>query len=224
MRILVAEDEKGVAGFIKQGFNEAGYAVDIASDGDGALAFLETVEYDIVILDIMMPEPDGLEVLRTIRTRKLDVPVLLLTARGEVSDKVGGLNSGADDYLTKPFAFPELLARVRALLRRPPVLEGTLLEFDDIRMNLALREVSCGDRQLDLSPREFALLEFFLRNAGQVLSRTQISEHVWENSFSTGTNVIDVYIGYLRRKIDGDREHSLIQTVRSIGYRFGSAE
>ena len=224
MRILVTEDEKGVAGFLKQGFHEAGYAVDIASDGDEALAFIHSVEYDMVILDIMMPKTDGIEVLRSIRAERLLIPVLLLTARGDLSDKVGGLDSGADDYLTKPFAFPELLARVRALLRRPPVMTGSLLECEDIRMNLALREVRCGDRLLDLSPREFSLLEFFLRNTGQVLSRTQISEHVWENSFSTGTNVIDVYIGYLRKKIGGDRATSLIQTVRSVGYRFGSSK
>jgi DNA-binding response OmpR family regulator len=221
MRILVAEDEKGVAAFLRQGLKEAGYAVDIARDGREALDFLDTVEYDLVVLDIMLPRIDGIAVLRQARSRRMRVPILLLTARDEVSDKVNGLDSGADDYLTKPFAFPELLARIRALLRRPPPETGTMLRVEDVEMDVARREVKRGGEGLELSPREFSLLELFMRHPGQVLTRTQISEHVWENSFCTGTNVIDVYVGYLRRKIDAGRSPTLIRTVRGVGYRMG---
>jgi DNA-binding response OmpR family regulator len=222
MRILVAEDEKAVAAFLKQGLKEAGYAVDLARDGQEALDHLETVSYDLVVLDIMLPRLDGIGVLRQARARRLKTPVLLLTARDEVGDKVKGLDAGADDYLTKPFAFPELLARIRALLRRPPPQTGTELRLEDLEMDLTRRTVKRGGESLELSPREFALLELFLRHPGQVLTRTQISEHVWENSFSTGTNVVDVYVGYLRRKLDAGRV-ALLQTVRGVGYRLGGS-
>jgi DNA-binding response OmpR family regulator len=222
MRILVAEDEKGVAAFLKQGLKEAGYAVDVARDGQEALDCLETVSYDLVVLDIMLPRLDGIEVLRQARARRRKLPVLLLTARDELDDKVKGLDAGADDYLTKPFAFPELLARIRALLRRPPPQTGTELRLEDLEMDVARRTVKRGGENLELSPREFSLLELFLRHPGQVLTRTQISEHVWENSFSTGTNVVDVYVGYLRRKLDAGRV-PLLQTVRGVGYRLGGS-
>jgi DNA-binding response OmpR family regulator len=221
VRILVAEDEKGVAGFLKQGLKEAGYAVDVARDGREAWGFLQTVSYDLVMLDIMLPGQDGIAVLRQARARGLRAPVLLLTARDDVGDKVKGLDAGADDYLTKPFAFPELLARIRALLRRPPPQTGTELRLEDLEMDLARRTVKRGGESLELSPREFSLLELFLRHPGQVLTRTQISEHVWENSFSTGTNVVDVYVGYLRRKLEAGRS-PLLHTVRGVGYRLGS--
>jgi DNA-binding response OmpR family regulator len=221
MRILVAEDEKGVAAFLKQGLREAGYAVDVVHDGQEAMDALRGIDYDLVVLDIMLPRADGISVVKQARSRGARVPIILLRARGELGDKVKGLDAGADDYLTKPFSFPELLARVRALLRRPPQQIGTLLKVADIEMDVARREVRRAGALIDLSPRELSLLELFMRHPGQVLSRTQISDHVWENNFSTGTNVVDVYIGYLRRKIDGSRLPSLIQTVRGVGYRIG---
>jgi DNA-binding response OmpR family regulator len=205
MRILVAEDEKGVAAFLKQGLKEAGYAVDVAHDGQEALDCLETVSYDLVVLDIMLPRLDGIEVLRQARARRRKLPVLLLTARDELDDKVKGLD-----------------ARIRALLRRPPPQTGTELRLEDLEMDVARRTVKRGGENLELSPREFSLLELFLRHPGQVLTRTQISEHVWENSFSTGTNVVDVYVGYLRRKLDAGRV-PLLQTVRGVGYRLGGS-
>ena len=219
MRVLVAEDEAGVAAFLRQGLKEAGYAVDVARDGREALDFLDSVEYDLIVLDIMMPRLDGTGVLREIRSRGTSTPVILLTARDEIGDRVRGLDAGADDYLTKPFAFPELLARARALLRRPEIRHGAVLRTGNLRMDVAHREVTVDGGRLDLSPREFALLEFLLRHPDQVLTRTQIVEHVWENNFYTGTNVVDVYIGYLRRKIGRGRPTSLIQTVRGVGYR-----
>jgi DNA-binding response OmpR family regulator len=219
MRILVAEDEKGVASFLRQGLREAGYAVDIAQDGGEALSLLETIEYDLIILDIMLPRVDGITLLRKARSLRVRVPILLLTAKSEVADRVNGLDAGADDYLTKPFAFQELLARIRALLRRPPESTGPMLRVENVEMDLPRRQVMMGGQIITLSPREYSLLELFLRHPGQVFSRTQISEHAWENSFELGTNVVDVYVGYLRRKIDAGRAVPLIQTVRGVGYR-----
>ena len=193
--------------------------MDVARDGREALDFLDSVEYDLIVLDIMMPRLDGTGVLREIRSRGTSTPVILLTARDEIGDRVRGLDAGADDYLTKPFAFPELLARARALLRRPEIRHGAVLRTGNLRMDVAHREVTVDGGRLELSPRKFALLEFLLRHPDQVLTRTQIVEHVWENNFYTGTNVVDVYIGYLRRKIGRGRPTSLIQTVRGVGYR-----
>jgi len=217
MRILVVEDEKKVAGFLAQGLEAEHYAVEIARDGEEALGRVASSEFDLVILDIMLPKRDGLAVLREIRARGLDVPVLLLTARDAVSDKVSGLDLGADDYLTKPFAFVELLARVRALLRRgaPATPE---LHLADLSLNPATRQVTRAGRRIDLTAKEYALLEFFLRQPGRVLSRPLIAQHVWGVDFDTFTNVIDVYVNYLRRKIDADFESKLLHTVRGVGY------
>jgi heavy metal response regulator len=217
MRILVVEDEKKVARFVQRGLEAEGYAVDVVHDGDTGLARSLEGDYDAIVLDLALPGRDGLAVLRELRARRSSVPVLLLTARTGVTDKVAGLDLGADDYLTKPFEFVELLARLRAILRRggstPP-----RLALADLTLDPATREVTRTGRRIDLTVREYALLEFFLRNRGRVLSRAVIAQHVWGVSFETFTNVIDVYVNYLRRKIDADFEPKLLQTVRGVGY------
>jgi DNA-binding response OmpR family regulator len=219
MRVLVVEDEPGVARFIQQGLIEDGYAVDVARDGLEGLDFALTVDYDAIVLDIMLPKMSGLEMLREIRDQRVDSPVLLLTARQEVKDRVRGLDSGADDYLVKPFSFQELLARLRALLRRPPLQLGTVLRMDDLEMNTIHREVRRAGNIIDLSPREFSLLELLLRHPNQALTRTQILEHVWNYDTFSDSNVVDVYIGYLRRKVDRDYPTPLIHTIRGVGFR-----
>jgi heavy metal response regulator len=219
MRLLVVEDEPGVAQFIRQGLTEAGFAVDVARDGAEGLDYALAAEYDAIVLDIMLPKMDGLDLLRELRTRSIKSPVLLLTARDAIEDRVQGLDAGADDYLVKPFAFPELLARVRALLRRPPLQADTILRAGGLEMDTARREVRRAGQPIELSPKEFALLEFLIRHPGQVLPRTQIIEHVWNFDFYSETNVVDVYIGYLRRKIDRGFANPLIHTVRGVGYR-----
>lgn len=219
MRILVVEDEPGVAGFVKQGLTEAGYKVDVADNGLDGLEYALASEYDAIVLDIMLPKMNGLDLLREIRDKHVKSPVLLLTAKGSVDDRVQGLDVGADDYLVKPFAFPELLARVRALLRRPPLQAGNLLQMDDLEMDVAQREVRRAGKRIELSPREFALLELLLRHPSQVLTRTQILERVWSFDFFNDSNVVDVYIGYLRRKIDHGHARPLIKTIRGVGYR-----
>ena len=224
MRILVVEDEAGVSGFIEQGLSEAGYAVDIARDGVEGLEYALAFEYDAIVLDIMLPKMNGLELLREVRDKRVKAPVLFLTARDGVDDRVHGLDLGADDYLVKPFAFPELLARIRALLRRPPLQSGNLLRMNDLEMDITQREVRRAGRKIELSPREFSLLELLLRHPNQVLTRTQIVEHVWNFDFYTDTNVVDVYIGYLRRKLDKGFTRPLIQTVRGVGYRLSESK
>lgn len=219
MRILVAEDEPGVSRFIQKGLSENGYATDVVEDGIEAIEHLEAYDYDIVILDIMMPRLDGIGVLRRMREVGNTSPVILLTARDGVDDRVGGLDAGADDYLVKPFAFPELLARIRALLRRPPIVHGGDLEVGPIKMDPAMHAVTVDQVPVQLSIREYALLELFLRYPGQVLTRTQIAQSVWRNNFDTGTNVVDVYVGYLRRKLDRGQNESCIETIRGVGYR-----
>jgi heavy metal response regulator len=218
VRILVVEDEKKVASFIKKGLEEEGYAVDVAVDGDEGLGMAFERVHDLLILDIRLPKMDGLQVLQALRRDNLTTPVLLLTVRATIEDKVLGLDAGADDYLTKPFAFQELVARVRALLRRRAEAEPTVLQVGDLVLDPARRTVTRGGVKIDLTPREFTLLDYFMRNPGRVLTRTMIAERVWDYSFDTSTNVIDVYVNYLRRKIDADREPKLLQTVRGVGY------
>ncbi len=218
MRLLVVEDEPTIANFVRQGLTEAGYAVDVARDGQEGLDYALAASYDALILDIMLPRLDGIQLLRRLRSQGHKTPALMLTARDTVDNRVEGLDAGADDYLVKPFAFPELMARVRALLRRPPLQLGTVLQFADLRMDTARYIVERNGRFLELSPREYAVLEYLLRHPNQVLSRTQIGEHVWNFDFYNESNVVDVYVGYLRRKIDQPGEPSLIHTVRGVGY------
>jgi len=218
MRILVVEDERKVASFIKRGLEEEGYAVDVAADGDEGLAMGLQDIYDVIVLDIRLPKLDGLQVLKGLRQEKVMTPVLLLTVRATIEDKVLGLDAGADDYLTKPFAFQELVARVRALLRRRPAADPAVLQVADLVLDPARRSVSRGGEKIELTPREFALLDYFMRHPGRVLTRTMIAEHVWDYDFDTSTNVIDVYVNYLRRKIDAGREPKLLHTVRGVGY------
>jgi len=218
MRLLVVEDEKKVARFIKKGLEEEGHAVDLAFDGEEGLAMALEQVHDLIILDIALPKMDGLQVLKKLRKGKVPAPVLLLTVRATIEDKVLGLDSGADDYLSKPFAFQELLARIRALLRRKAEAGPPLVQVEDLVLDPARRLVTRGGERVDLTSKEFALLEYLMRNAGRVLSRAMISEHVWNYDFDTETNVIDVYVNYLRRKIDSGREKKLIHTVRGSGY------
>ncbi|HYV57279.1 MAG TPA: response regulator transcription factor [Candidatus Nitrosopolaris sp.] len=218
MRILVVEDEKKVASFIQRGLEAEHYTVDVAHDGDTGLARALEGHHDLLILDLMLPGRDGAAVLRELRARRHTLPILLLTARSTVTDKVRGLDLGADDYLTKPFEFAELLARVRALLRRGTGAPALTLALADLTLDPATREVTRGGQRIELTAREYALLEFFLRNSGRVLSRALIAQHVWGVSFDTFTNVIDVYVNYLRRKIDADFEPKLLHTVRGAGY------
>ncbi len=218
MRILLVEDERKVASFIKRGLEAVNYSVDVEYDGKAGLQRLLEGEYDLLILDVMLPGLDGLSVMKQIRRQQMNVPILLLTARVTVADKVTGLDLGADDYLTKPFAFEELLARVRALLRRGGQAAAPVLSVADLRLDPASREVSRGDRRIELTPKEFALLEFFLRRREQILSRAVIAQHVWGIDYDTFTNVIDVYVNYLRKKIDDDFDVKLIHTVRGAGY------
>ena len=222
MRVLFVEDEPAIANFVCQGLTEAGYAVDVARDGHEGLAYALSAEYDAYVLDIMLPKMNGLELLRELRFRGHKTPTLMLTARDTVDNRVDGLDAGADDYLVKPFAFPELLARVRALLRRPPLQTGTVLQVGDLEMDTAKHEVCCNGRILDLRPREYAVLEYLMRHPEQVLTRTQIGEHVWNFDFYHESNVVDVYIGYLRRKIGEICTKPYIHTIRGVGYRIST--
>ncbi len=218
MRILVVEDEKKVANFIKQGLEEEGYAVDWAPDGQAGLVLALDGVHDLIILDLNLPKMDGLKVLQEIRKAKIKSPVLLLTIRAMIEDKVLGLDAGADDYLTKPFSFQELLARIRALFRRRSEAEPAMLQVADLTLDPSRRLVRRGNEKIDLSTKEFALLDYFMRNPGRVLTRTMIAEHVWDYDFDTATNVIDVYVNFLRKKIDADRAVKLIHTIRGVGY------
>jgi DNA-binding response OmpR family regulator len=224
MRVLVVEDEASIANFVRRGLYETGYAVDVARNGEEGLAYALAADYDVLILDIMLPRMDGLEMLGELRRRGVKVPTLMLTARDTVEDRVEGLDAGADDYLVKPFAFPELLARIRALLRRPPLQTDPVLSIADLEMDTVTRQVRRCGYVIDLSPREYAVLEYLLRHPNQVLTRTQIGEHVWNFDFYNESNVVDVYIGYLRRKIDRDSDTPLIQTIRGVGYRISADE
>jgi heavy metal response regulator len=218
MRILVVEDERKVASLIKKGLEEESYAVDLAPDGSMGLNMALDGVHDLIILDINLPGMDGLGILKELRRKKVQTPVLLLTVRATIEDRVFGLDTGADDYLTKPFAFQELLARVRALLRRRAEAEPPLLRVADLTLDPARRIVCRGNDKIELTTKEFALLDYFMRNPGRVLTRTMITEHVWDYDFDTMTNIIDVYVNYLRKKIDTGRDPKLIHTIRGVGY------
>lgn len=218
MKLLVIEDEKKIANLLQKGLKEHGYVVEICYDGNEGLEKATTQPYDAILLDIMLPGRDGLSLLRTLRERKITTPVMILTARGEVTERVEGLNIGADDYLAKPFAMDELVARLRALLRRVTGESISLYKVGDLTMNLVSREIVRGKRKIELTAREFRLLEYLMRSSAQVMTRTQIIERVWEYHFDPGTNLVDVYIQRLRRKIDDGEEVKMIQTVRGVGY------
>ncbi|MEM9452249.1 MAG: response regulator transcription factor [Cyanobacteria bacterium P01_E01_bin.6] len=219
MRVLVIEDDAGISNFIHQGLKEAGYAVDLAFNGSEGVNRAITTEYDAILLDVLLPKLDGFEVLKALRKQRIQTPVLLLTALDTVQDRVLGLDAGADDYLGKPFDFSELLARLRALLRRPLLQTDNVLHIASLEMNVLQRSVKWENSFIELSPREFSLLEYLMRHPNQALSRNQIAQHVWRFDFYGDFKVIDVYIGYLRRKIRRYAPSSLIQTVRGIGYR-----
>ncbi|HNY17007.1 MAG TPA: response regulator transcription factor [Treponemataceae bacterium] len=218
------EDEPSIAHFLDQGLREAGWSIDIASDGQAGLDCALTVPYDLVILDLMLPKLNGLSLVRELRSRGNHVPVLILSARDTVEDRVRGLDAGADDYLVKPFSFSELLARIRALMRRPAAASETCITIGDLELDTRSRTVRRGTDHIELSGREFGILEYFMRNADQVVSRTQIAENIWNFDSYVGSNVVDVYIGYLRKKIDIDPEKSHIKTVRGVGYSFVTGE
>ncbi len=218
MRILVIEDETKVGSFIKRALEEESYAVDLCEDGAKGLELAFATNYDLVIVDLMVPTLPGLEIVKGIRQAKIQTPILILTAQSQVDQRVKGLDAGADDYLTKPFAIDELLARIRALLRRGATESPSVLQIDDLKLNPATREVTRGGQRIDLTLKEYALLEYLMRHTGRVLTRPMISEHVWNQDFDTFTNVIDVYVNYLRNKIDRGRVKKLIHTVRGSGY------
>jgi heavy metal response regulator len=223
MRILVVEDEKRIADFLSRGLESAGYAVDVAQDGARALDLAHATEYDLVILDLGLPDMDGMAVLQKIRNRKTSPPVLILSARGAVDERVKGLETGADDYLVKPFAFVELLARVRVLLRRgQPTPER--LQVGDLTLDCIRRKVTRAGENIELAPKEFSILEYLMRNRGRPLSRTMIVEHVWDMDYDGLTNIVDVYIRHLRSKIDDKWPQKMIQTVRGIGYLLEAPE
>ena len=220
MRILLVEDQAKIAEFTRKGLEEAGFVVEVCGDGRTAFDLATTQEFDALVLDIMLPGRDGLSVLRGLRERHLIVPVILLTARNELNERVEGFNLGADDYLTKPFFVEELIARLQALLRRSGGQEGkTILQVGDLSLDLIKREAHRGGEPVELSHREFSLLEYLLRSPGRVFSRSQISQHVWNTHFDTGTNMVDVAVARLRKKIDEGHDMALIETVRGVGYR-----
>jgi len=219
MRILVVEDDRKVSSFIRQGLQEDGHTVETAADGSAALdLLLEGTPYDLIVLDVLLPGRDGFAVLKAARKGGVRAPVIMLTARDTVADKVTGLDLGADDYLVKPFAFEELLARIRALFRRGSESRAPVLRVADLTLDPATRKVVRGEREVELTAREWTLLEYFMRNAGRVLSRSMLVQHVWGHDFDPESNIVDVYVGYLRRKIDGPHERKLFHTVRSAGY------
>jgi two-component system OmpR family response regulator len=219
MRILVVEDDAKIASFVVRGLKQAGYAVDHAADGETGLALAESTEYDAAVVDIMLPKLDGLSLVKRLRSARKSTPVMFLSAKSSVDDRVKGLQSGADDYLTKPFAFSELIARVQALIRRATQSpETTRLVAGDVTLDLVSREVTCAGKPVEVQPREFSLLAFLLRHAGRPVTKTQILEHVWDYSFDPQTNVVDVVMSRLRAKIDPD--HQRIETVRGVGYIF----
>jgi two-component system, OmpR family, response regulator len=219
MRVLVVEDEVKMAALIRRGLREEGMSVDVTERGEDALWMAGSTEYDAIVLDVMLPGIDGFETCRRLRTDGVWAPVLMLTARDAVEDRVAGLDGGADDYLTKPFSFAELLARLRALARRPPAERPVLLKVGDLRLDPATRQVWRGDQEIALSAKEFSLLEVFMRRPGEVLSRLQLLEHAWDYAYENRSNVVDVYVRYLRQKVDRPFGAKSIETVRGAGYR-----
>ena len=224
MKILVIEDEKKIASFIRKGLEAQGFVVDVCHHGDEGFTVVTTRPYDAVVLDIMLPGRDGLSILRNLRERKLSVPVILLTARSELNERLEGLNLGADDYLTKPFYIEELIARLHVVTRRATGASQSILAVEDLTVNLLTREVTRAGRRIDLTAREFELLEHFARSPGRVLTRSQICERVWNYDFDPGTNLVEVYIQRLRKKVEGEGETKLIETIRGVGYRMKPAK
>ena len=218
MRILVVEDEQKVASFIQRGLEEEGFVVEVAVDGEEGVKKAETGTFDLILMDIMLPKKDGLAAIKELREKEINSPVLCLTARDSVDDKVSGLDIGADDYLAKPFAFAELVARCRALIRRGSKDRGAEIFFADLRLDPVAHKVWRGGEEIDLTSKEYALMEYFMRHPNQVLSRTMIAENVWDYTFDSFTNIIDVYVNYLRNKIDKNFDKKLIHTVRGAGY------
>lgn len=218
MKILVVEDEKKVANFIKRGLEGESFDVEMASNGEDGLAMAQNNHYDLILLDIMLPKKDGLSVIKELRDNEINYPILCLTAKDSVEDIVAGLDIGSDDYLTKPFAFAELLARVKALVRRGAKDRGAEIFFADLRLDPVTHKVWRAEKEIDLTAKEYGLLEYFMRNPNQVLTRNMIAEHVWDYTFDSFTNIIDVYVNYLRKKVDKDFNKKLIHTIRGVGY------
>ncbi|MBI5094578.1 MAG: response regulator transcription factor [Candidatus Hydrogenedentes bacterium] len=220
MKVLLVEDEKQIAGFVRKGLEEQGFGVDWTADGDKAYQLATSQQYDAIVLDIMLPGRDGLSILKNLRQQRNPVPVILVTARTELDERVEGLNLGADDYLTKPFYVEELIARLHALIRRGSGERLSILQAGDLTVNLMTRDVKRGDTPVRLTTREFNLLEYLMRSPGRVLTRTQILEHVWGYDFDPSTNLVDVHVQRLRKKISADDKEQWIETVRGVGYRF----
>jgi len=218
MRILVVEDERKVANFLQQGLQEEGYEVEVAYDGEEGALNVQQKQFDLILLDILLPKKDGVTLVKEMRSQQIATPVLMLTAKSSIDNRVEGLDAGADDYLAKPFAFEELLARIRSLLRRGGPEKATTIKIADLQLDMVKHTARRGERLIELTGKEYALLEYFMRNANRVLTRTLISEHIWNYNFDTGTNIVDVYINHLRSKIDEGFERKLLHTVRGVGY------
>lgn len=218
MRILIAEDDIALADFVRKGLEAEHYAVDVSADGEQARALATEFDYDLIVLDLNLPRLDGVTILKQVRGRKPNLPILILTARGRIDDRVLCLDAGADDYLVKPFSFSELSARIRALLRRSRLPTESVLTVEDLKLDRVERRVTRGSRAIELTSKEFALLEYLMRNAGRRVTRAMIIEHVWNLSFDSATNLVDVYVAYLRRKVDDGSPRKLIHTIRGVGY------
>ena len=219
MRVLVVDDDRRLCNIVRRGLVEEAYAVDVAYDGEEGEYMAEVSPYDLIILDIMMPKKDGIQVCEELRAKRINTPILMLTARDTVDDRVRGLDAGADDYMVKPFSFNELLARARALMRRESMTKSPELKVGDLVLNTQTREVRRGDRTIELTTKEYVILEYFMRHPNAVVTRTMLEEHAWDYDFDSVSNLVDVYIRRLRRKLDDDERESLLQTVRGAGYR-----